>query len=105
MNDWISELWAGLRDAGLPEVMLYLPDGAACRCHWNDTAMIGASRVALLADQDRGIVRLMPVAQCVGIGIASPKGVDPAGYRAVVHGKLREIVGAAGQADPKTLEA
>jgi hypothetical protein len=105
MNEWIAELWAGLREAGLSEVMLYLPDGAACRCHWDDTTLIGSSRIALLADQDRGIVRLMPIAQCVGIGIASPKGVDPAGYRGVVHGKLKEMVGAASDADPQTREA
>ena len=56
MTDLITQLWVALRDAGLPEVMLYLPDGTACRCHWNDTALIGTTRVALLADQDRKIV-------------------------------------------------
>ena len=49
--DLITEIWAGLNDAGMPEVMLYLPDGSAYRCHWNDTALIGTVRVALLADQ------------------------------------------------------
>ncbi len=88
--DLITEIWAGLKDAGLPEVMLYLPDGSACRCHWDDTALIGSIRVALLADQDRKVVRVMPVHECQGIGIASPKGIDPAGYRAVIQSKLIE---------------
>ena len=87
---FITEIWSGLNDAGLPEVMLYLPDGAAYRCHWDDTATVGEVRVALLADQDRKIVRIVPVHQCQGIGIASPKGTDPAGYRAVVQAKLNE---------------
>ena len=52
--------------------------------------LIGTVRVALLADQDRKIVRIMPVHECKGIGIASPKGTDPAGYRSVVQGKLNE---------------
>jgi hypothetical protein len=90
MVDFITKIWSGLNDAGLPEVMLYLPDGAAYRCHWDDTAMVGEVRVALLADQDRKIVRIMPVHQCQGIGIASPKGTDPAGYRSVIRGKLDE---------------
>ena len=34
MAELISEIWSGLRDAGLPEVMLYLADGTASRCHW-----------------------------------------------------------------------
>jgi hypothetical protein len=93
MTDLITEIWAGLKDAGMPEVMLYLADGSACRCHWNDTALIGATRVALLADQDRKIVRIMPVEECKGIGIASPKGMDPAGYRTLVLGKLIERFG------------
>jgi hypothetical protein len=88
LNALIEQLWQGLRDAGLPEVMLYLADGTASRCHWDDTALVGATRVALLADQERGIVRIVPVAACVGIGIASPKGVDPAGYRHTVREKL-----------------
>ena len=33
VTDLITQLWSALRDAGLPEVMLYLPDGSACRCH------------------------------------------------------------------------
>jgi hypothetical protein len=90
MSELITELWQGLRDAGLPEVMLYLPDGSASRCHWDDTAAIGDVRVALLSDQDRNIVRIIPVDQCAGIGIPSPKGVDPAGYRSVVQNKLRD---------------
>ncbi len=88
MTDLITDLWEGLRTAGLPEVMLYLPDGSASRCHWDDTAMVGDTRVALLGDQDRGIVRIIPIQSCMGIGIASPKGVDPAGYRSVIRTKL-----------------
>ncbi|MFO0910669.1 MAG: hypothetical protein U0794_20365 [Isosphaeraceae bacterium] len=88
MAQLISEIWEGLRDAGLPEVMLYLADQSASRCHWKDTTMIGEVRVALLADQDRQIVRILPVDSCVGIGIASPKGVDPSGYKTVVYKKL-----------------
>jgi hypothetical protein len=95
MTDLITEIWAGLKDSGLPEVMLYLPDGSAYRCHWNDTALIGEIRVALLADQDRNIVRVMPVHECQGIGIASPKGTDPMGYRSVVQAKLTERQSAA----------
>jgi hypothetical protein len=86
----ITEIWAGLRDAGLPEVMLYLPDGSASRCHWDDTALVGPIRVALLGDQERKIVRIMPVDACTGIGIASPKGTDPMGYRTFVLAKLGE---------------
>jgi hypothetical protein len=97
MTDLITHLWSALRDAGLPEVMLFLPDGTACRCHWNDTAMIGDTRVALLADQDRKIVRIMPVSDCKGIGIASPKGVDPMGYRPLVQEKIYNTFG--GQQD------
>jgi hypothetical protein len=90
MADLITEIWSGLKDAGMPDVMLYLPDGSACRCDWENTAVIGAIRVALLADQDRKIVRIMPIHECKGIGIASPKGTDPAGFRAIVQGKLNE---------------
>jgi len=86
----ISEIWSGLRDAGLPEVMLYLDDNSASRCHWDDTAVIGGVRVALLADQDRKIVRILPIDSCTGIGVASPKGVDPSGYKPLVQNKLRE---------------
>jgi|GEM_PF-2020780 len=92
MGQLISEIWAGLRDAGLAEVMLYLPDNSASRCHWDDTALIGDVRVALLADQDRQIVRILPVDSCVGIGIASPKGTDPSGYKRVVFNKLTGAV-------------
>jgi hypothetical protein len=88
MAQLISEIWAGLREAGLPEVMLYLPDNSASRCHWDDTALIGETRVALLADQDRQIVRILPVDSCVGIGVASPKGTDPSGYKLFVQNKL-----------------
>jgi hypothetical protein len=98
MTDLITQLWSALRDAGLPEVMLFLPDGSACRCHWNDTAMIGPTRVALLADQDRKIVRIMPVSECQGIGIASPKGVDPMGYRPIVQEKLTSHFGSPDEA-------
>ena len=90
MNDLIAEIWSGLKDAGMPDVMLYLSDGSACRCHWENTALIGEVRVALLADQDRKIVRIMPIHDCNGIGIASPKGTDPAGFRSVVQAKLNE---------------
>lgn len=103
MSDLITEIWSGLNDAGLPEVMLYLPDGAAYRCHWDDTAMVGEVRVALLADQDRKIVRIVPVHQCQGIGIASPKGTDPAGYRSVIRGKLDErFASPTGPVEPST---
>ena len=87
--DWIASLWESLRDAGMPEVMLYLPDGTASRCHWDDTAMLGQTRVALLADQERGIVRVIPIAVCAGIGVASPKGTDPSGYRSVIRASLQ----------------
>jgi hypothetical protein len=90
MTDLITQIWSAMKDAGMPEVMLYLPDGTACRCHWDDTSMIGPTRVALLADQERKIVRIMPIVECKGIGIASPKGTDPVGYRTVVHEKLHE---------------
>jgi hypothetical protein len=90
MNDLIGEIWAGLKDAGMPEVMIYLHDGSAYRCHWNETTLVGALRVALLADQDRKIVRVVPIRDCQGIGIASPKGMDPAGFRSVVQNKLNE---------------
>lgn len=93
MSDLITTVWEGLRNAGLPEVMLYLPDGSASRTHWDDTALIGPVRVALLADQDRGIVRIIPVSACIGIGIASPKGVDPVGYRGVVRTRLQALPG------------
>jgi hypothetical protein len=90
MADLITDIWSGLNDAGMPDVMLYLFDGTACRCHWDETALVGSVRVALLADQDRKIVRIVPIHECKGIGIASPKGTDPAGYRSVVQSKLRE---------------
>ena len=93
MAELISEIWQGLRDAGLPEVMLYLHDNSASRCHWDETTMIGDVRVALLADQDRKIVRILPVDSCAGIGIASPKGVDPSGYKGTVKNKLRKQFG------------
>lgn len=88
MAELISEIWAGLRAAGIPEVMLYLPDQSASRCHWDDTTVLGGTRVALLADQERKIVRILAVDSCVGIGVPSPKGVDPSGYKAIVYGKL-----------------
>ena len=92
MIDRITPLWEGLRDAGIPEVMLYLPDGSACRCHWDETIPIGESRVALLSDQDRGIVPLMPLDACIGIGVPAPKGTDPAGYRSRVREKLDQAL-------------
>ncbi len=90
MSDLITMMWEGLRDSGIPEVMLYLPDGSASRCHWNDTAIVGDIRVALLGDQDRNIVRILPIASCVGIGVPSPKGVDPLTHRGFVKDKLAE---------------
>lgn len=93
MAELITEIWQGLRDAGLPEVMLYLPDNTASRCHWDDTAIIGNVRVALLADQERNIVRIQAIDQCIGIGVAAPKGTDPANFRFVVQGKLRAKFG------------
>jgi hypothetical protein len=92
MTDLITDIWVGLKDAGMPDVMLYLSDGTASRCHWDETALVGAIRVALLADQERKIVRIVPVHECKGIGVASPKGTDPAGYRSVVQSKLNERV-------------
>jgi hypothetical protein len=92
MIDLITDIWAGLKDAGMPDVMLYLADGSASRCHWDETALVGTIRVALLADQERKIVRIVPVHECKGIGVASPKGTDPAGYRSVVQSKLNERV-------------
>lgn len=89
MTASIGALWESMRDAGLPEVMLYLPDGSAARCHWDETALLGETRVALLGDQERGVVRIIPVDACVGIGVASPKGTDPAGYRGVVLSRLQ----------------
>ena len=88
MSDLITQLWEGLRTAGLPEVMLYLSDGTASRCHWDDTVVIGGVRVAMLGDQERKIVRIMPLDLCVGIGIASPKGTDPMSYRGFVKSKI-----------------
>ncbi len=90
MSDLITDIWEGMKEAGMPEVMLFLADGSASRCHWDETALIGSVRVALLADQDRKIVRIVPVHDCKGIGVASPKGTDPAGYRSVVQVKLNE---------------
>lgn len=88
MNDLMTELWEGLRDAGLPEVMLYLSDGTASRCHWDQTALVGDVRVALLGDQERNIVRILPIRDCIGIGVASPKGTDPMNFRSVVQNRL-----------------
>ena len=104
MAQLISEIWQGLRDAGLPEVMLYLDDNSASRCHWDETTMIGEVRVALLADQDRKIVRIFPVDACTGIGIASPKGVDPSGYKGVVRLKLARQFGGEVIEEPEALE-
>jgi hypothetical protein len=90
MPDLMTELWEGLRDAGLPEVMLYLSDGTASRCHWDQTALVGEVRVALLGDQDRNIVRILPLSDCIGIGVASPKGTDPLNFRTVVQARLND---------------
>lgn len=91
MGDLIIELWRQLRDAGMPEVMLFLSDGSAWRCHWDSTAEVGPTRVALLGDQERNIVRLVPISSCVGIGIASPKGTDPNAYRGVIQERLASV--------------
>ena len=90
MSESISLIWAGLRDAGMPDVMLFMPDGTASRCHWDETAMIGPTRVALLGDQERKIVRVVPVESCVGIGVATPKGIDTSSYRGMVQSKLAD---------------
>jgi hypothetical protein len=90
MSQSITEIWSGLRDAGMPDVMLFLPDGIASRCHWDETAMIGTTRVALLGDQERKIVRVIPVESCVGIGVATPKGIDTSCFRGMVQSRLNE---------------
>jgi hypothetical protein len=90
MSESITEIWSGLRDAGMPDVMLFLPDGTASRCHWDETALVGATRVALLGDQERKIVRVVPVECCVGIGVASPKGIDTSCFKSMVQSKLNE---------------
>jgi hypothetical protein len=90
MSQSINEIWSGLRDAGMPDVMLFLPDGTASRCHWDETALIGTTRVALLGDQERKIVRVVPVESCVGIGVAAPKGVDTSNFRTMVQSRLVE---------------
>jgi hypothetical protein len=52
--------------------------------------MIGAIRVALLGDQERKIVRVVPVESCIGIGVATPKGIDTSCFRGMVQSKLGE---------------
>lgn len=103
----VSDLFASLHAAGLSEVMLYLPDGNASRCHWRDTTTINETLVALLGDQDRGIVRIVPVDSCTGIGIPSPKGVDPNGYKAMVLSKIQsmEEAGAGTEDEEKAMAA
>jgi len=90
MSESITQIWSGLREAGMPEVMLFMPDGTACRSHWEETAMIGPVRVALLGDQERKIVRVIPVDDCIGIGVATPKGIDTSCFRGMVQSKLNE---------------
>jgi hypothetical protein len=90
MSESITQIWSGLRDAGMPEVMLFLPDGTASRSHWEETAMIGTTRVALLGDQERKIVRVVPVESCIGIGVATPKGIDTSSFRGMVQTRLAE---------------
>ena len=31
MSETITQIWSGLRDAGMPDVMLFMPDGTASR--------------------------------------------------------------------------
>ena len=100
----ISEMFAKLHESGLSEVMLYLPDGGASRCHWRDTAQLGDVRVAMLGDQERGIVRIIPLDNCAGIGIPAPKGVDPNGYKAVVTKKVNDLYGGGGTDSSQTDE-
>lgn len=90
MSESIAQIWSGLREAGMPDVMLFLPDGTASRCHWDETALIGPTRVALLGDQERKIVRVVPVDACIGIGVACPKGIDTSNFRTMVQSKLNE---------------
>ena len=52
--------------------------------------MIGATRVALLGDQERKIVRVVPVESCIGIGVATPKGIDTSCFRGMVQSRLTE---------------
>lgn len=104
MAELITEIWQGLRDAGLPEVMLYLPDNTASRCHWDDTALIGNVRVALLGDQERNIVRIQAVDACIGIGVAAPKGTDPMNFRFVVQSKLTAKFGRGEESPPSPPE-
>ena len=66
--------------------------------------MIGEVRVALLADQDRKIVRILPIDACTGIGIASPKGVDPSGYKGIVKQKLAKQFGGEIIEEPEAME-
>ena len=95
MTDLITEIWAGLKDAGMPDVMLYLADGSACRCHWDDTALIGTVRVALLADQDRKIVRIMPIHECQGNRRRQPQGHGPGWLPLGGPGKAQRTIPAA----------
>jgi hypothetical protein len=90
MSESITQIWSGLRDAGMPDVMLFMPDGTASRSHWDETAIIGGIRVALLGDQERKIVRVVPVESCIGIGLATPKGIDTSCFRGMVQGRLTE---------------
>ncbi len=90
MTDLMTGLWEGLRDAGLPEVMLFMADGTASRCHWDQTVMVGEVRVALLGDQERNVVRVVPIRDCAGIGLASPKGTDTSTFRSIVRARLVE---------------
>ena len=53
--------------------------------------MIGARFAwALLGDQERKIVRVIPVDLCIGIGIATPKGIDTSCFRGMVQARLNE---------------
>jgi hypothetical protein len=61
--------------------------------------------VALLGDQERGIVRLVPVRTCEGIGVAAPKGVDPCGYRPQVRERLAALTSEFGEAETMEMDA
>src|SRR5271169_6795642 len=42
------------------------------------------------SDLERKIVRVIPVESCIGIGIATPKGIDTSSFRGMVQNRLAE---------------